>query len=352
MTRISIIIPVYKVEGYVQHCLESVVAQECAEAEIECVVVDDCLPDGSMDIVRRMVDSYQGTIIFRILVHEKNKGLSAARNTGMENATGDYFLFIDSDDYLEPGSIRYFMDNLQLHPDVDMLQANIKNCKANNYLITGIQEPWLIDNPDVFFGRMLHHQIYAQAVNKLMRRDLLVRNGFRFIEGILYEDQSWSYHLYSHLSSLLLLPQNTYVYEYNQQSIVNTSFTREKADLVLRSYAISITSMLDNPPVASKYKRNMTVDYILFMSNSMMNGVDVLTKCSVSPDSAKEFKRVRRRLFLYSVRCGRVLLSSFLLFMFSPFCRVQKLRFFRHHYYDMESAVNWLAHLTDFLHRK
>ena len=65
MLTISIIIPVYKVEAYIEECLASVVAQSDAKANIECIIVDDCSPDGSMDIVRRFVDNYQGAVQFR-----------------------------------------------------------------------------------------------------------------------------------------------------------------------------------------------------------------------------------------------------------------------------------------------
>ena len=82
MLTISIIIPVYKVEAYIEECLASVVVQSDAKVNIECIIVDDCSPDGSMDIVRRFVDNYQGTVQFRLLRHEVNRGLSAARNTG------------------------------------------------------------------------------------------------------------------------------------------------------------------------------------------------------------------------------------------------------------------------------
>ena len=69
MLTISIFIPVYKVEAYIEECLASVVAQSDAKANIECIIVDDCSPDGIMDIVRRFVDNYQGAVQLRLLRH-------------------------------------------------------------------------------------------------------------------------------------------------------------------------------------------------------------------------------------------------------------------------------------------
>ena len=77
---ISVIIPVYNVEKYVRRSIESVLAQESADFNIECLIIDDCSPDDSMSIVRDTIDSYKGTcILFHIIRHEKNMGLSAAR---------------------------------------------------------------------------------------------------------------------------------------------------------------------------------------------------------------------------------------------------------------------------------
>ena len=350
MIKISVIIPIYNVEQYVQRCLESVMNQTISDAEIECVIVDDCGQDHSMDIVNQVIDDYQGPIRFEVVCHEHNRGLSAARNTGLSHATGDYVFFIDSDDYIMPDSFQYFLDNLKLHPEVDMIMGNVKSCKGGDLFIHHINEPWLIDDCNVFFRRMLHHQIYLYAWNKLIKKDLLINNKILFEEGILFEDQCWSYQLFSHISSVLLLPRMTYIYEYNQNSIVNTSQTAEKADKVIWSYTVSVNKMLDNPPAPQKYKWNMTVDYLLFMVNFLMNGVDVLTKFNISKEIKRGYFSVRMRLMSRSLRCGRVLLFFYFLLLFPPLSYLQKLRIFRHHYYDIESTVNTICHMTDFLH--
>ena len=352
MVSISIVIPVYHVEPYIQRCLESVMAQDKAEANIECILVDDCGQDCSMAIARATVANYQGSITFRIVSHKENRGLSAARNTGLSQATGDYVMFIDSDDYLLPDSISYFLENLERHPDVDIVMGNVRNCKDGGLMIRNISEPWLIDQPDIFFRRVLHHQIYLYAWNKLIRRDVLTRNGILFEEGTIYEDQLWSYLVFSCVSTVLLLPNITYIYENNPNSIVNTTFTAEKAERAVWSYTVSCNKMLDRPPVPQRYTRNMTVDYLLFMSYFLMNGADVASRSVISQEVRRDFLAVRKRLMFLSLRYGRFVLACFFLLLFSPFNRIQKWRLFRHHYYDLESVVNEVAHLTDFLHRK
>ena len=85
---ISIIIPVYKVEKYISRCILSVMNQSCENVQIECLIVDDCTPDNSIDIIKGLISDYKGIVRFKILFHEKNLGLSAARNTGIKASTG------------------------------------------------------------------------------------------------------------------------------------------------------------------------------------------------------------------------------------------------------------------------
>ena len=91
---VSIIVPVYNVAHYIEDCLRSVMRQTY-KGSMECLVVDDCGTDDSMSIVERMIAEYDGPIQFKILRHEHNRGLSAARNTGTMQATGDYSIKIE-----------------------------------------------------------------------------------------------------------------------------------------------------------------------------------------------------------------------------------------------------------------
>ena len=352
MVSISIIIPVFNVEQYVRRCIESVMAQNITGASVECIVIDDCSPDKSMDIVQALVSEYQGPIQFSILKHDVNRGLSVARNNGIMHAKGDFVFFIDSDDYIMPGSIHYFLDNLSQYPNIDMIMGNVKECRTGKLMIDDIDKPCLIDIPDVFFSRVLHHKLIIYAWNKLIKRQLLIDNHILFEEGILYEDQCWSYQLFSEISSVLLLPRMTYVYEHNKNSIINTTFTSGNADKVVWSYTVGINKILNNPPSPKKFCTNLTPQYLLFMLYFAMNGVDVLSRFPISTDIAKEFRKTRKALWARSLRYGRLLISCLCLLMFDPFSVVQKLKVFRRHYNDIESVINRLSHLTDFMHNK
>ena len=98
MKRVSIIIPVYNVEAYIEDCIASVMAQDYEQLEV--LIVDDCTPDESISIVEKMISGYEGSHIYRIIRHAKNGGLSAARNSGLHEASGELIYFLDSDDYI------------------------------------------------------------------------------------------------------------------------------------------------------------------------------------------------------------------------------------------------------------
>lgn len=83
MLSLSIIIPVYNVEKYIGRCIHAILTQDVAGANVECILVNDCTPDNSMRIANDILDAYHGPIRFTVLQHQENKGLSAARNTGI-----------------------------------------------------------------------------------------------------------------------------------------------------------------------------------------------------------------------------------------------------------------------------
>lgn len=352
MLSLSIIIPVYKVERYICRCLDSLMSQQIPQLEIECLLIDDASPDGSMDLAREMIAKYVGAIHFRILSNEDNHGLSMVRNRGILEANGDYVFFMDSDDHLFPDSLSYLVSMLQKHPETDVVIGNGINTKDGSKMLPHLHEPLFINNPSIFLQRLLRRQIYLQAWNKLIRRSLLIEKKLFFINGILYEDESWSFRLFSCASSVLLLPQLTYIYEYIPTSIVNTTYTVEKSSIVVHSFSISANYIMDNPPLFCQYGYNMMVDYLLFVSNIVMRGMDVIQKCSTTSETISELQSARAHLMSLTLRNGRLLVACFLLLLFPPFISLLRIRLFRKHYYYLESVVNRIAHIADFLHRK
>lgn len=220
---VSIIIPVFKVSAYVERCIRSVMHQ--AYNNIECIIVNDASPDDSISKCERLIAEYDGPIRFHIIWHEKNRGLSAARNTGMDAATGDYCFFMDSDDELLPESIEKLVCPIKNAPTIEMVVGNYALLKGVSYQsINKIKEERELTNWDAvrdycFCG----NGIYSTAWNRLTKRDFLIRHQLYFKEGLLYEDNSWSFFVLKHLQHLYIIPDVTYIYCRRSGSILSST---------------------------------------------------------------------------------------------------------------------------------
>lgn len=131
---VSIIIPTYNVAPYIIECLESV-ASQTYQGVIECIVVDDCGTDESIPLAQEFIDSYNGNIKFRICHREKNGGLSAARNSGLFEAKGEFVYFLDSDDYITPNCIESLVEVAKHFPKVEIVQGGIVNTRVLLFMI-------------------------------------------------------------------------------------------------------------------------------------------------------------------------------------------------------------------------
>lgn len=351
MTRLSIIIPVYNVASYIKRCLESVLSQDHVLLDIELIIVDDCGQDQSMDVVDQILAAYNGSILCKVLRHEKNLGLSAARNTGLKAANGDYVLFIDSDDYLLPNSISYFLEAGKQYPNVDVLMGNVVDPHSAEGWIPSIKQPLLLNDPVEIMRRLFNRQIYTCAWNKLIRREVLLEHHIEFFEGILFEDNLWSYQLLSCITTIVLLPRATYFYEFNPCSITNAILNPERVHHMMYSYKVTCHLLLANPPAAKRYKGKLTVDFLLFIYFVLIKAFNYLSKVSES-ESVAYYKAARAELMSKTLLMRRLILALFFLSLYWPLNQWIHISFFRRHYMNIERMVSRVGNLTNFLRGK
>ena len=245
-TRISIIIPVYNVEQYIEECLLSVSNQTMTEG-IECIIVDDCGPDNSAAIAKHFIDSYQGDIRFTFIQREKNGGLSAARNTGIEAATGEYVYFLDSDDYLVPSAIETLMSIADRNGGVDLLPAlYITNAGHHMDQFGSHSFPEFSDNQKIIKRALLDYdRIPVTAANRLIRRQLITDNALWFKEGIIHEDNYWTFFLAKHVRRMAFCPEKLYFYRETPGSITKSKNT-EKEVLAFKTMVRDFTANIDD----------------------------------------------------------------------------------------------------------
>ena len=218
---VSIIVPVFNVEEYIADCFQSIVNQTYT-GPMECLFIDDCGNDNSVHILEELIKAYDGPIEMRLLHHEKNKGLSGARNTGIANAKGDYLFFLDSDDQLYPQSIACLSNAAKNEswPDIILgsYHVNLPDNPNNKYqykyeAFTGQSVIAKAFFRDVFF---------CMAPNKLVRRIFITDNSLYFKEGIIHEDNLWSFQSFHLAQKVVTIPDQTYYYLIRPGSIMTS----------------------------------------------------------------------------------------------------------------------------------
>lgn len=215
---VSVIVPVYNVELYIEECLDSVVKQTYQELQI--IVVDD----GSTDSSSQKVQPYlsDGRVQF---IEQTNKGLSGARNTGLEVANGKYVLFVDSDDYLELPAIEELVRLIEKN-QVDLIRFN------GRAFLDGLNTPIEQNNYD-FSHRIqegikythnrfeVNRRAFASPVYLYMvKREIIKKNMLSFYEGILHEDELFTTQVFLNTRSMIYANAFYYNRRYRENSIM------------------------------------------------------------------------------------------------------------------------------------
>lgn len=207
MDLISVIVPVYKVEKYLQECIDSIIAQTYTNLEI--ILVDD----GSPDSCGRICDEYAEKDNRIKVIHQKNCGVSIARNAGLNNAIGDYIGFVDSDDYLESNMFEELYNCLKTYGS-DIAICGVKKFeKSSRSFFYGNKT---IDKSE-FLQALLKEDIASFLCNKLFKKELF--DGIRFPEGEVFEDIKIFHLIGEKVSSVSLTDGTFYNYRIREGSI-------------------------------------------------------------------------------------------------------------------------------------
>lgn len=202
--KLTIIIPVYNIKEYIERCVLSL--GNISDTQIEILIIDDGSTDGS-DIV---CDKLSQTNKSVKVIHQKNMGLSEARNTGIKNASGDYIFFVDGDDYLSDGAIRYILNAINTYSDIYIIDhANIYDGIKKE-----IVEKKFKPNVSVMSGsEVLAMNGAISAWSSICKRTFLYDNDLYFTPNLIHEDFEFSIRLYSLAKSVehLSVPVYNYV---------------------------------------------------------------------------------------------------------------------------------------------
>ncbi|WP_195218202.1 glycosyltransferase family 2 protein [Turicibacter sanguinis] len=225
LTEISIIVPVYNVENYLKKCLDSIVNQSINKFEV--ILVEDCSTDKSLSICQEYVEKFDN---FKLIKHQKNKGLSAARNSGIKNCNGKYLIFIDSDDWLDLNMVEILYATIQEN-DCDIVECGFVNVWDNKTTIPQRKEA-ILTSHDLIIKEYLLSKITAYAFNKIYKKELFIKNQIEYPEGKYYEDQFTTFKLLYNSKKVVKIKTPLYFYNRRQNSITTSSLSAKDLHVI------------------------------------------------------------------------------------------------------------------------
>lgn len=253
--KVSVIIPVYNVSKYIERCLLSVLNQTWQDLEV--ILVDDCTPDNSMEIAETVIASHSRGGAVRRLKHEKNRGLSAARNTGISEANGDYLYFLDSDDYIPENAIELLAD-AAYKDQSDFVIGNFEVAGTKRWAPPLCLATGFYDGNALILSNYVHEKWYVMAWNKLVNRSFLLQHELFFKEGIVHEDDLWSFQLACTSRSMSVVNAVTYFYFMQPDSIMRAPSIRN-----LECRVLVLGYIFDCIQTSQKLQNNREI-YIFF----------------------------------------------------------------------------------------
>lgn len=280
---LSIIVPSYNVEQYVEDCLKSCVAQNIRHDDYEIIVINDGSKDNTLDVINGFVSERQ-THNIKVFSHD-NQGLSATRNRGLSLAEGDYIWFVDSDDWMAENildGLRLFVEKHN-QPDVVVLNTIMKR--------EGVAEEELVDRRLVqescdgaFVYQNSYIYPYSGAQFYLFKRDYLLTHGLSFKPGIYFEDCLFTPSVLSQTDHCAYYSTPAYYYRLRANSITTSSITEKK--------------LYDSITVAEELKAKMDDErtkYPNILKDAICRTYEVLFRYYIlksAPDVQKKFLKL------------------------------------------------------------
>lgn len=227
MIKLSIVVPVYNVEQYIEECIESLINQSLKEIEI--IIVNDGTKDNSIEVIKRFKDN-------RILIIEQeNSGLSAARNTGLMHAKGEYVCFVDSDDFILSNKAYKEMYNIAKECNCCMVVGNAEfyydklNTKVMNKSLE-LKNEKTLSSTNYLIESIKQNNIFVPVWLYMYKREFLISNALVFKQGIYHEDEEFSPRVI--LKSKIVGVYNKCFYAYRQRpnSIISSSNIEQKTN--------------------------------------------------------------------------------------------------------------------------
>ena len=274
---ISVVVPVYKVEGYINRCVDSIINQTYNNLEI--ILVDD----GSPDKCGKICDEYAKKDKRIKVIHKLNGGLSDARNAGIKIANGKYISFVDSDDYVEIDYIEVLYNALNNNNSDMSIGSHIVRYETGKIIDKSKNYEYTTCPRDILEKILYDEDVDLSAWSKLYKIELF--DNVLFPKGRLYEDAATTYKLIDKCKYITICSKTIYNYMIRKDSITNNSFSIKKMDLILSTKEMCDYIANKYPELESGCNRRLMYAYLSTLSQ--------LTK------SKKRNKNIEKELMEY-----------------------------------------------------
>lgn len=261
MVKVSVIVPVYNVEKYLERCLNSILKQTLTDIEIICV------NDGSTDNSGYILEEYQSNGKIKI-INQENAGLSEARNTGLKYAQGEFVSFIDSDDFIDKNFIEtLYMSAIKENADIACASIVRENNRKKNILINYTEVKKAVSIKEKY--NLVCSPQYNFVWNKIYRRNCLIDKNISFIPGMIYEDMWFTPDILEKLGTIVACPNTYYHYWKHKDSLIKGDCDKYRADKLLGSEYLRSKYL--------KYGINSNIrNELLFKEDVYLFGINIL----------------------------------------------------------------------------
>lgn len=317
--RFSIIVPVYNIENYIDKCIESILGQTYNDYEI--LIIDDGSTDNSLEKCSEL--SKKCTKIK--VIHQKNGGLSNARNTGIKIAQGEYLMFLDGDDFLKDKeclkNISIRLDQTD-HPDVLQYKMIYYYEQNNNFIeLKEIDNIVCNKNSKVeFLNTMISNGTFSvSACDKIVKRELVINNNLLFNEEITSEDIDWSLKLYLHVDTIVTLSMPIYVYR--QSRMGSITYNPNKKSINSIKYIIEFWTKFNYQDIKIKeiYLNYLAYQYTILLTIINKKNCDKNLKKEIYSykyllqyDRNYKVKLCNRIYKIFDIKLGTYILKQYL----------------------------------------
>ncbi|GGG61687.1 glycosyltransferase [Epilithonimonas arachidiradicis] len=274
---VTIIIPCYNVEKYVAFCIDSIINQDYENWE--CVIINDGSTDNTLEILK----SFESISPKIRLFNQKNAGLSATRNRGIDLAEGKFLFFLDSDDILDKSAIRTFVSSFENN---DIITGITVSSKINKEAISKISQLYSPKEGEIFFVnnhfdvliRTMESALTPVAQNRLYKREFIEKNNLRFKEGILHEDELWFFETMLLARNVKFIDKETYFYRTDNSDSITKNISDKNLnsyldilETILEKYYINNTDNLTKAVAARylQYLKKLVIDFAIREKNRL-----------------------------------------------------------------------------------